>query len=215
MEEPAEEKSEGEGGGTEDCDGVSDLAGEFLSECSNVSRGIAEVGEHDGDCMLDASCWSGVRIVEGSGGGRELASGFGDGAGMEAKFLGDGGKLVLQEGLANGLGNFGGYRIGVDTSLDLVGEVEETIFDLPVGLDDILVKLFESLALHGDEGRSLADEEGQEAHGFGDEEHVVIGAEVAKVSNIAEEMLAEVQREQPGDVIEDGFGGFAHTVLVR
>src|SRR5215469_7886275 len=152
MQEPTQEKSEGEGGGTEDCDGVSDLAGEVFTERSDVSRRIAKVGEHGGDCLLGLSCWSGVRIVEGSGGGRELASGFGNGTGMEMKFLDDRGKLALEEGLANGLSDSGGDGVGVDAGLDFGREVLETIFDLAIGLDDILVELFESLALHRDQG---------------------------------------------------------------
>src|SRR5215469_4247189 len=108
--------------------------------------------------MLGASCWSGLRIVEGGGGGRELARGFGDRAGMELKFLGNAGELGLEEGFTDGPGDSGGDRLRIDTGLDLGGEVEKAIFDLAVGLDDILVKLFESLSLRGDEWRGLADE---------------------------------------------------------
>jgi hypothetical protein len=60
---------------------------------------------------------------------------------------------------------------------------------LGVGLDDISVKTFQSLALGGDEGWCLANEQREEAHGFGDEEHIVVRAEIAKVGDAAEEML--------------------------
>jgi len=134
---------------------------------------------------------------------------------MELELLDNRGEFGLDKGLANGFGDFGGDRVGVDRGLDFAREVAETIFDLGIGLDDISVKVVESLALRSDQGWGLANKEGEEAHGFGDEEHVVIGAEIAEVCDAAEEVFTEIRREEPGDLIEDGVGSVAHTICVR
>jgi hypothetical protein len=95
----------------------------------------------------------------------------------------------LDKGLADGFCHFGRDGVGVNGGLDFGGEVEEPLFELGVGLDDISVKIFQSLALDSDEGWCLSDEQGEEAHGLSDEEHVIVGAEVAKIGNAAKEML--------------------------
>src|SRR5215467_10853051 len=57
-------------------------------------------------------------------------------------------------------------------------------------VESVLEECFEFSSLIRDFGRGLADEEGEKAHGFGNLEHIVVGAEVAEVRHAAKEVLA-------------------------
>ena len=59
-------------------------------------------------------------------------------------------------------------------------------------------------------GRGIADKDSEKAHGLGYEEHVIVGAELAKVGNTAEIMGLQIWRKELRDVVEDGFGCLRH-----
>jgi hypothetical protein len=127
----------------------------------------------------------------------------------------------LNEGLSNGLCDFGGDALGIDTGLDVTRKIKQTILNPGIGFKSGTVE-----AIHGSEsfmqgrlkgatfacnkGRGIADKDSEKAHGLGYEEHVIVGAELAKVGNTAEKMGLQIWRKELRDVVEDGFGCLRH-----
>ena len=122
MKKPAKKKTEGERGGAKDRNGAANLSRELFGERANVGAGVGKVGEHRGDGALCAGGWSGVGVVESGG---DLASSFGDGAGVELNLLGNRSEFRLDKGLADGLSDFGGDRVGVEPGVDFCWKVDE------------------------------------------------------------------------------------------
>ena len=160
-------------------------------------------------------------VIECVGEGSELLSGITQVAGMEMQLLDDRREFGLNEGLSNGLCDFAGDGVGIDAGLDVAWKIKQTILYAGIGFNGGTVK-----GLHGSEGlmqgglegatfacnkgRGIADKDSEKAHGLGYEEHVIVGAELAKVGNTAEKMGLQIWRKELRDVVEDGFGCLRH-----